>query len=45
MQEGGREGRVVTEPGTLRGKFKPSKRFSSRTVTNVDLMSKQTFLI
>ena len=24
MQEGGREGRVVTEPGTLRGKFKPT---------------------
>ena len=38
MQEGCREGRVLTELVTLRGKLRPSKRFSSRTVINVSLV-------
>ena len=38
MQEEHREGRVVTEIVTLRGKLRPSKRFSSITVINVDLV-------
>ena len=41
MQEGCREGRVVTEPVTLRGKLRPSKGFSSRTVINVDLVQRE----
>ena len=38
MQEGWREGRVVTEPVTLRGKLRSSKHFSYRTVINVSLV-------
>ena len=38
MQEESREGRVVTELLTLRGKLRPSKHFSSRTFINVDLV-------
>ena len=38
MQEGCREGRVVTELVTLRGKLRSSKRFSYRTVINVSLV-------
>ena len=41
MQEGCREGRVVTEPVTLRGKLRPSKGFSSRTVINVNLVQRE----
>ena len=38
MQEGSREKTVVTELITLRGKLRPSKRFSYRTVIDVDLV-------
>ena len=38
MQEGCREGRVVTQLVTLRGKLRPSKRLSCRTVINEDLV-------
>lgn len=36
MQEGCREETVVTELVTLRGKVRPSERFSQRTVIHVD---------
>ena len=38
MQEGCREGTVVTQLVTLRGKLRPSKRLSCRTVIDVDLI-------
>ena len=38
MQAGSREKTVVTELITLRGKLRPSKRFSYRTVIDVDLV-------
>ena len=44
MQEGCRKGRVVTQLVTLRGKLRPSKRLSCRTVINVELV-RQKFLI
>ena len=42
MQERCREGRIVTQLVTLRGKLRPSKRFSCRTVINMDLILKFT---
>ena len=44
MQEGCREGRVVIQLVTLRGKLRPSTRLGCRTVINVDLV-RQKFLI
>ena len=44
MQEGCREGRVVTELVTLRGKLRPSKRFTYRTVIDVGHVKKINLL-